>query len=72
MPVRWNVTGVVICDVCGAQLHTAGESRNECVVWIKQAHWTYRWPTITGERRLIVRCPLHRESYDEEKNRWNC
>ena len=68
MPVEWDVTAILTCDAadCNARLSVAGYSKNECVGWIRQSRWTYRWSTLTGERRLIVRCPLHPESYDEE------
>lgn len=64
MPVQWSITGVVICDVCGEQYHIAGATQAEAVSWLKQARWTYRWSTATDERRLIVRCPRHPETYD--------
>lgn len=32
----------------------------------RSSDWTYRWSTITDERRLVVRCPIHPERYDEE------
>jgi hypothetical protein len=68
MPISWDITGYLLCDAEGCERHltVAGDTQAEAVRWIRQAKWTYRWSTITGERRLVVRCPDHPESLDEE------
>lgn len=70
MPVEWNVTAILTCDAagCNARLSVAGYSKNECVGWIKQARWTYRWYRDAEEQHLIIRCPRHPETYDEDSD----
>lgn len=69
MPIEWDVRGYLACDAagCDARLSVAGYSKNECVGWIKQSCWTYRWSRNAEEQHLIVRCPNHPESLEEEE-----